>query len=58
MKILSIMLSAAGLLLAAGSLQAAESWNVTGEQVARFDAKVVDILCEAGIVGADGEPVK
>lgn len=46
MKILSIMLSAAGLLLAAGSLQAAESWNVTGEQVARFDAKVVDILCE------------
>jgi len=28
------------------SAQAADSWNVTGEEVARFDAKVVDILCE------------
>jgi hypothetical protein len=26
--------------------QAADSWNVTGEEIARFDAKVVDILCE------------
>ena len=30
----------------APSAQAANSWNLTGEEIARFDAKVVDILCE------------
>ena len=29
-----------------GAAHAAQSWGVTGEETARFDAKVVDILCE------------
>ena len=33
-------------LLALGSAHAAKSWGVTGEEIARFEAKVVDILCE------------
>ena len=33
-------------LLAAGSAQAANSWGLIGEEIVRFDAKVVDILCE------------
>ena len=43
-------LIAAGIVLmtlsAAGTAQAAQSWGVAGEEEARFDAKVVDILCE------------
>jgi hypothetical protein len=27
-------------------VEAAQSWNVTGEEEARFEAKVVDLLCE------------
>ncbi|MGI9301588.1 MAG: hypothetical protein ACR2RB_02620 [Gammaproteobacteria bacterium] len=34
------------LLLTVGSVHAAKSWGVTGEEIARFEAKVVDILCE------------
>ncbi|HMB75777.1 MAG TPA: hypothetical protein VKN76_05225 [Kiloniellaceae bacterium] len=32
--------------LQSSPLRAADSWNVTGEEAARFDATVVDILCE------------
>lgn len=32
--------------LSVTSARAADSWNVTGEELARFDATVVDILCE------------
>lgn len=46
MRKLGLMISAAGLLALAGGAEAAQSWNVTGEEIARFDAKVVDILCE------------
>lgn len=31
---------------AAGAAHAAQSWSVTGEEIARFEAKVVDVLCE------------
>jgi len=34
------------ILLAAGAAQAAEEWGIEHEQVARFEAKVVDLLCE------------
>ena len=42
------LLILAGVLLPAplASVHAAQSWNVTGEEESRFDAKVVDILCE------------
>ncbi len=33
-------------LLATGTAQAASEWGVNGEKKARFNAKVVDILCE------------
>ena len=46
MRKLGLMISAAGLFALAGGAQAAQSWNVTGEEIARFDAKVVDVLCE------------
>ena len=36
----------AAFVLAAGSARAAEEWGLPGEEVARFDAKVVDVLCE------------
>ena len=40
-------LIAATLILAGGfSAQAADEWGIEGEEKARFDAKVVDILCE------------
>ncbi|MEE8505542.1 MAG: hypothetical protein V3S40_04890 [Kiloniellales bacterium] len=37
---------AAVLLLANGAAQAASSWGLPDEEIVRFDAKVVDILCE------------
>ncbi len=42
------LLIIAGVLLPAriASVEAAQSWSVTGEEEARFDAKVVDVLCE------------
>ena len=45
MRKLGLMISAAGLFALAGGAEAAQSWNITGEEIARFDAKVVDILC-------------
>jgi hypothetical protein len=36
----------ATLLLAPAAAQAADSWGLPGEEKARFEAKVVDILCE------------
>jgi hypothetical protein len=35
-----------GLAFATGAAHAAESWGLPGEEKARFEAKVVDILCE------------
>lgn len=42
------LLVLAGLLVIAsgGSAQAADEWGIEHEEVTRFDAKVVDILCE------------
>ena len=45
MRVLIIAASAA-LLLAAGTASAAEEWGIEHEKVVRFEAKVVDILCE------------
>ena len=36
----------AAVLVSAGAARAAESWGLTGEQTARFEATVVDMLCE------------
>jgi hypothetical protein len=36
----------ASLLLAAGAAQAANSWGLPEEEIARFEATVVDVLCE------------
>ncbi|MDH3472593.1 MAG: hypothetical protein OEM59_02780 [Rhodospirillales bacterium] len=35
-----------GLLLAPGVASAADSWGLPEEEIVRFDAKVVDLLCE------------
>lgn len=37
---------AATVWLVAGTAQAAQSWGLIGEEKARFEAKVVDVLCE------------
>ncbi len=34
------------LLVSAGAAKAAEEWGIEGEEKARFEAKVVDVLCE------------
>jgi len=44
-KIFSFLLLAA-LLTGTGFAQAAEEWGIDGEKKARFEAKVVDVLCE------------
>ena len=36
----------AAVLVSAGAARAAESWGLVGEQTARFEATVVDLLCE------------
>jgi hypothetical protein len=36
----------AAVLVSAGAARAAESWGLAGEQSARFEATVVDLLCE------------
>lgn len=51
MKIVSTMIaalvvSAATLPMAGAAESQAKSWNLTGEVKARFEAKVVDVLCE------------
>lgn len=52
------ILSAIGLasaLLAAGHVQAANSWGLPNEEISRFEAKVVDVLCElSGNCPTDG----
>lgn len=41
--------------LTAGGAQAANSWGLPSEEIARFEAKVVDVLCELnGDCPADG----
>ncbi len=46
MKKISIMILAAVLMVGAGAAKAAEEWGIEGEKKARFEAKVVDVLCE------------
>ncbi len=49
MKRMLVVAAAAGAALcASASAYAAKSWGVTNEEIARFDAKVVDIACELG----------
>ncbi len=33
-------------LVSAGAARAADSWDLPGEEIVRFEAKVVDVLCE------------
>ncbi|MAF95865.1 MAG: hypothetical protein CMM60_08950 [Rhodospirillaceae bacterium] len=44
-RTLSILFTAV-LFIGPGASQAAEEWGIDGEKKARFEAKVVDILCE------------
>ncbi len=44
-RTLSILFTVA-LLIDPGALQAAEEWGIDGEKKTRFEAKVVDVLCE------------
>jgi hypothetical protein len=37
--------AALGLGVMAGAARAADSWNLPGEEVSRFDAKAVDVMC-------------
>ena len=46
MRYLFCALLAFGLALSTNASRAAESWGLPGEEVVRFEAKVVDILCE------------
>jgi len=46
MRFLFSALLAIGLSLSTPAARAAESWGLPGEEVVRFEAKVVDILCE------------
>lgn len=46
MKTLATILALGLLALGAGPAQAAQEWGLPGEEVSRFEAKVVDILCE------------
>jgi hypothetical protein len=47
MRIVNTITSAAFTLIAAASIaQGAESWGLPGEETVRFEAKVVDVLCE------------
>ncbi len=42
-------------ILISGAAQAASSWGLPGEEITRFEAKVVDVLCELhGDCPADG----
>ncbi len=40
------VLLAIGLVFSTGATRAAESWGLPGEEVVRFEARVVDLLCE------------
>ncbi len=46
MKLIICAMLAIGLALTTGAARAAESWGLPGEEEVRFEAKVVDILCE------------
>ncbi len=46
MRFLFFALLAIGLSLSTPAARAAESWGLAGEQTARFEATVVDMLCE------------
>ena len=46
MKLTSCVMIAAALLVSIDSVRAAEEWGIEGEKKARFEAKVVDVLCE------------
>lgn len=46
MRNLKAAVLVAAVLVSAGAARAAESWGLAGEQTARFEAKVVDVLCE------------
>ncbi len=46
MRRFGVMAAIAVLLTATGVAWAAKSWNLTGEEIVRFEAKVVDLLCE------------
>ncbi len=46
MKKLISFVFLAFLITGAGATQAAEEWGIDGEKKARFEAKVVDVLCE------------
>ena len=46
MKQLSTFSALALFLLVHGPVQAAQSWGLPNEEIVRFEAKVVDILCE------------
>ena len=41
-----IAFAALALVVVAGPVRAAEKWGIEHEEVARFEAKVVDVLCE------------
>ncbi len=46
MRTFFFALLAIGLALVTNPLRAAESWGLPGEEIVRFEAKVVDLLCE------------
>jgi hypothetical protein len=46
MKTISLLFVAAALLSTPGPASAAEEWGIDGEKKVRFEARVVDILCE------------
>ncbi len=46
MKRIIPMILAAAFMVGAGAARAAEEWGIEGEEKARFEAKVVDVLCE------------
>lgn len=45
MRVLPILLMAM-LVLVSGPAQAAREWGIEGEEIAQFEAKAVDVLCE------------
>ncbi len=46
MRQLTVVAVVAAGLLTASTARAAESWGLPGEEIVRFEAKVVDLLCE------------
>lgn len=46
MRHLTLAAVVAAALLTSGAARAADSWGLPGEEIVRFEAKVVDVLCE------------